>query len=171
MQWCLFRTFVMVQSVLSPFFTGEIPWETPMGIPSASASAKSCTKTSRRCLQASPPESLGDRDFDREKWEVHHEKYGFNLSLPWIDIFFVFWIWSWKVGIERWQNQDFSQRNGEMIGFYGRWNTSQTTVLNPGMECSSKVRDKPQYPNRQVGLWPGSEFSFLMFMVRKSTLN
>lgn len=97
-----------------------------------------------------------------------------NMDLIWVyhELAF-FWYFGFDheiVGIERWQNQDFSQRNGEMIGFDGRWNTAQTTVLNPGMGCSSKVRDKPQYPNRQVGLWPGSEFSFLMFMVRESTL-
>ena len=141
------------------------PWESP----AASASAKSCTKTSRRCLQASPPESLGDRGILTVKNGKFTRK---NMDLIGVyhELAFFFGISDLIMKSGDWQNQDFSQRNVEMIGFDGRWNTAQTTVLNPGMGCSSKVRDKPQYPNRQVGWWPGSEFSFLMFMVGESTL-
>ena len=142
---------------------GKPLWESPAPPPAPSPARRLPGAVSRhRRLKAS---EIGILTVKNGKFTTK------NMDLVWVyhELAF-FWIWSWKVGIERWQNQDFSQRNGEMIGSYGRWNTSQTTVLNPGMECSSKVRDKPQYPNKQVGLWPGSEFSFLMFMVRKSML-
>ena len=145
---------------------GKPPWESPAPPPAPSPARRLPGAVSRhRRLKAS---EIGILTVKNGKFTTK------NMDLIWVyhelPFFFVFWFDHEKWGLNVDKIQDFSQRNGEMIGFYGRWNTAQTTVLNPGMECRSKVRDKPQYPNRQVGLWPGSEFSFLMFMVRKSTL-